>query len=125
MSNAQLARAAYANATAITPSMRDTEYRAFAEVTRRLADTDTETPQAFPRLAEAVQLNQRLWTMLATDVADAGNTLPDALRAQIFYLAEFTRHHSNKVLREKASPEVLVEVNTAMMRGLRAREGAV
>lgn len=119
-----MARSAYANASAITPSMRETEYRAFAEVTRRLAETEIDTPQGFPRLAEAIQINQRLWTMLATDVANDGNPLPDELRAQIFYLSEFTRHHSTKVLREKASPEVLVEINTAIMRGLRAREGA-
>ncbi|MEM8869771.1 MAG: flagellar biosynthesis regulator FlaF [Pseudomonadota bacterium] len=119
MSNVQFAQSAYASATAITPSSRDSEYRAFAEVTRRLAVTDISDPTAFPRLAEAVQLNQRLWGILAADVAEPGNGLPDAVRAQIVYLAEFTRQHSSKVLREKASPEVLIGINTAIMKGLR------
>jgi len=125
MSNTQLAQSAYASATAITPSTRDPESRAFAEVTKRLAGTTTNTPEGFPHLVEALHINQRLWTILATDVAEPGNNLPQALRAQIFYLAEFTRAHSAKVLRERASPEILVEVNTAIMRGLRANQGAV
>ena len=119
MSNVQFAQSAYASAAAITPSHRAAEYRALADATRRLANIDLNDPIAFPRLAEAVQLNQRLWGILAAAVAEAGNGLPDSLRAQIFYLAEFTRLHSTKVLREKTSPEVLVELNTAIMKGLR------
>ena len=56
---------------------------------------------------------------LAADVAGAENGLPQTLRAQLFYLAEFTMQHSAKVLAGRADAEVLVEINTAMMRGLR------
>ena len=78
----------------------------------------------FNGLATAIHDNRRLWTLLAGDVADEGNTLPQGLRAQIFYLAEFTLHHSPKVLDGSASADVLVEINTAVMRGLR-QQGAV
>jgi flagellar protein FlaF len=44
------------------------------------------------------------------------------LRARIFYLAEFTRAHTRKVLRRTAGPDALVEINLAVMRGLRASE---
>ena len=113
------ARSAYASATRIAPAPRDTEYRAFAEVTRRLADHEMESDLNFPRLAEALHLNRRLWGLLATDVARSGNGLPEELRAQILSLYEFVRQHSDRVLSERSSPAVLVEINTAVMRGLR------
>ncbi len=55
---------------------------------------------------------------MAADVADNLNSLPAPLRAQIFYLAEFTEQHSTKVLNGKADSDVLVEINTAILRGL-------
>ena len=51
-------------------------------------------------------------------------SLPPALRAQLFYLYEFTDQHSRKVLAGNASIEVLVDINTAVMRGLRGETGA-
>jgi hypothetical protein len=51
-------------------------------------------------------------------VADPGNELPDTLRAGLFNLAGFTQRHSAAVLAGTANAEVLVEINTAVMRGL-------
>lgn len=70
-------------------------------------------------MAEAIHENRRLWTILASDVVDKENGLPAQLRAQIFYLAEFTESHSRKVLAKEATADALVEINTAVMRGLR------
>ncbi len=53
-----------------------------------------------------------------------GISLPAALRARLFYLYEFTARHSRAVLDGKASVEVLVDINTAVMRGLRGEGGA-
>ena len=61
---------------------------------------------------------------MAVDVANKDNELPEALRAQIFYLAEFTQLHSRKVLRREATVAPLVEINSSVMRGLRMSEGA-
>ncbi len=120
MNSSALAQSAYSQAGSIAPTHRDTEYRAFARVTRDIASHSPDDPTAFPRLVEALHLNQRLWSLLAEDVADTANALPDALRAQIFYLAEFTRGHTSQILDGKAAPDVLVDINTAIMRGLRA-----
>ena len=66
----------------------------------------------------------RLWSTLALDVADPDNALPAALRAQLFYLFEFTEVHSRRLLgRDGASPDILVEINTAVLRGLRGEGG--
>jgi flagellar protein FlaF len=116
-----LAKTAYAaNKTPIrTP--RSTEYDAFAHVTHRLRTADARGTAGFADLAQALHANRRLWTLLAADVAEDGNGLPPDLRARIFYLAEFTTLHSRKVLRGDETAEALVEINTAIMRGLRAR----
>lgn len=115
-----LARTAYATAAPVRPP-RSVEYDAFARVTERLTQAAGGRAD-FPTLVSALAENQRLWTILATDVADADNALPEILRARIFYLAEFTRAHTRKVLRRTAGPDALVEINLAVMRGLRASE---
>ena len=57
-------------------------------------------------------------------MASDANALPDALRARIVYLAEFTRQHSRKVLGREAGIDALVEINTNVLRGLRGDGGA-
>jgi len=42
------------------------------------------------------------------------------LRAQLVYLGEFTRAHTQKVLRGEADPAPLIDINSAIIRGLRA-----
>ena len=74
--------------------------------------------RGFNELAVALHQNQRLWTILASSVADSSNQLPDDLRARIFYLAEYTAHQTRQVLREEGDPRVLIEVNMTVMRGL-------
>jgi flagellar protein FlaF len=98
---------------------RSVEYDAIARITHALKTAAQADKTQFSELATAIHDNRRLWTILATDVADAHNALPDTLRARILYLAEFTRHHSSKVLTDGASAMPLVEVNTAILKGLR------
>jgi flagellar protein FlaF len=112
------ARAAYAPAHSATRSGRSAELQVFTEVTTRLRQTAALGAPGFARLAAALHDNRRLWTRLAADVADDGNALPRALRAQLFYLAEFTEHHSRRVLRGEAEAQALIDINMAVMRGL-------
>ncbi|KFE34079.1 flagellar biosynthesis regulator FlaF [Thioclava atlantica] len=114
-----LAKTAYDNPDQPVRTARGTEFELFARVTRRLKQAAGAGKTAFPALAQAVYDNRRLWSVLAADVADPSNALPAELRARLFYLNEFTQTHSRKVLAGGASPEVLVEINTAIMRGLR------
>lgn len=128
MYNSELAHTAYARPDAPMRAPRTLEYDAFAQVTRRLAAapaaSDTAANAAFPRLAAALDDNRRLWRTLAADVADPGNALPPTLRARIFYLYEFTEAHSRRVLDGQAGTQVLVDINTAVMRGLRGNGGS-
>ena len=114
MNPSALAKTAYNDAAAPVLNHRRTEYQAFARVTHML----NLAGQDFPALAEAIHLNRRLWTLLASDVADTDNFLPEELRARIFYLAEFTDQHSRKVLNREAEVDILIEINRAILRGL-------
>ncbi len=107
-----------ANATS-TQSDRRGEYDTFARVTKRLRDAAMTEKTHYPRYVEALSDNQRLWTVLMVDVADDDNDLPEDLRARIAYLADFTRVHTRKILKEKASVVPLLEINIAVMRGLK------
>lgn len=118
MNALQKAKTAYVTNAAPIRSDRGNEYAAFAQVTRKLHTCIATGKKDFRELVEAVHENRKLWTILATDVARSENHLPDALRAQIFYLAEFTTEESRKILRGAGNLAVLVEINAAIMRGL-------
>ena len=98
---------------------RDTEYNTIAQITHRLKTASKRGAEGFTDLVSALQDNKRLWTVLAVDAADQANGLPKELRARIIYLSEFTRQHSSKVLSRAATADALIEINTAIMRGLR------
>lgn len=112
------ARQAYAPKTSALRTGRSTEHQLFSEVTTRLRKAADRLPTGFPAFAEAIHANRAVWTHLAAQVADDDNALSVDLRARIFYLAEFTAFHSRKVLKGEADIGPLVEINTAMMRGL-------
>ncbi|MBO6603382.1 MAG: flagellar biosynthesis regulator FlaF [Roseicyclus sp.] len=118
-----MARSAYAQPASPVRTDRGTEYAVFEKVTARLVQAENST-RGVGQKAAAIHDNRQLWTLLAGDVATEGNALPQALRAQIFYLCEFTLSHSRKVLKEGASLAPLIDINTAVMRGLRGEAEA-
>ncbi|MEM7546454.1 MAG: flagellar biosynthesis regulator FlaF [Pseudomonadota bacterium] len=119
MNNYASANTAYGNARSSASSPRQIEYQAFAQVTKEIRlSADTVTTD-FPRHAEALHRNLRLWTILSSSVIEGSNGLPDTLRARLYHLGEFTRNHTRKVLRGEGDAEALIDINTAIMRGLR------
>lgn len=117
MNATDMAQRAYAPTTAPTRSNRSIEYEVIARITFRLKRAIEGG--VFSALLEAMHENRKLWRTLAMDVADNENLLPKDLRARIFYLAEFTDIHTSKVISSKVSPVPLLEVNTAILRGLK------
>lgn len=118
------ARAAYSRPEAPQRNPRDLEYDLLARATKALSLAARGTPRNYPALVAALDENQRLWSALAADVAEPGNGLPAHLRAQLFYLYEFTAQHSQAIRDKDASVEVLIDINSAVMRGLRGQGGA-
>jgi flagellar biosynthesis activator protein FlaF len=113
----------YARREAPTRSPRSVEYDLLALATQRLRSGWTNRRDSFPGLVRALHDNNQLWSTLASDVAQPGNSLPATLRAQLFYLYEFTEKHSRAVLEGNGSVEVLADINMAVMRGLRGDGG--
>ena len=111
------AQRAYAPTTAPIRSDRSMEYDIIARITSRLKKAIESTN--FNDLVESLHENRKLWRVLAMNVSQADNELPKDLCARIFYLSEFTDHHTREVIRKKASAVPLLEVNTAILRGLR------
>lgn len=121
MTAIQQAQSAYRDQSGGIRTQRSLEYDAFARVTHRLRSAAETRDRDFARLAQALHDNRRLWTILASDVADSSNPLPPELRARIVSLAEFVRLHGSKVLNGRADVDALIEVNRAVMRGLDSR----
>lgn len=119
MTKLAAARNGYAAANAPTRSYKSIEYDILAQITRRLKAAADKGPAGFSALALALHDNKRLWNVFAQDVADPDNKLPDALRARLFYLAEFTHQHTTAVLRRRAQVAPLIDINMAILRGLR------
>lgn len=112
-------RATYVRPDAATRDLRGIEYELLARATAALVAAWPQRRNNFSALASAIDANLRLWTALGCDVADPGNALPTDLRARLFYLYEFTASHSRTILDGTGGVEVLVDINTAVMRGLR------
>jgi len=110
------AHSAYATLSPVR-SDRANELEAFQRVTALLRGADSHQ-----KLVTALHKNRDLWSILAAEVARADNPLPAQLRAQIFYLAEFTVHQSRKVLNKDASVDALIDVNNSMIAGLSGSE---
>ena len=120
MSAHALTQNAYGDATRAMGSPRNVEYQVFSQITGRMSRASAEG-RPFAELAQALHENLQLWTIIITDVTSAGNGLPVALRGQLANLSKFTRSHTQKVLRQEADAAILIEINTAVMRGLRGQ----
>lgn len=101
----------------VTRTFRDTEYDAFARVTRLLRKAIANDDRL--QIIEAVDHNNRLWTILASDLVSAGNRLPDDAKAGLLSLADFSLRHGRAVMFHKHSPDVLIDINLSVMKGLR------
>lgn len=117
MNQTTLAERGYAPTAAPLKSARKAEYDVIAKITSRL--TAAIMAKDFNKLIEAMHENRTLWRKLALDVAHPDNLLPDDLRARLIYLSEFTEHHTRRAIRREVSATPLVEINTAILRGLK------
>ena len=118
MNALEQARTAYGSAAAPIKTPRAAEFDALARVSHRLRDALRRKATDYPGFVAALADNRRLWTMFATAVAESDNALPKDLRARVFWLAEFTDHHSHQILTAGADAAVLIEINAAVLKGL-------
>lgn len=113
---------AYSDARAPVRDARGSEYQVIAAITHRMHTLDPKNPVTYPRFIEVLHENRKLWDVISTDVAFDTNKLPVPVKAQLFYLAEFVRFHTNRVIHENESHQVLIDINASVMQGLRPIE---
>ena len=106
-------------------STRGVELDVFTEITRAIDVAAGLGPLGYPQLVRALHSNRQLWTVLAADVSSADNELTSATLAQIFYLAEFVRLQTSKVLKGEGAISALTDINISIMRGLKAEPPAI
>ena len=115
---------AYAQPAAPIRTPRMAEYEVIARVTQRLVVAHQKRNEDRRGYLEAVFSNEQLWSTLAADVAEPDNGLPAMLRARLFYLYRFTCDHSRKIRQNIADAAVLIDVNKAVLKGLRGQGAA-
>ncbi len=120
MRASELARKGYTNTLKRTGSDIELELKIFTDITGRLASADIAKPGGISALNQAVADNARLWNIIFLDITNPDNTLSDALKSSLVYLAEFTREHTSKVLHGEAGHQILVEINNNVIAGKRA-----
>lgn len=113
-----MAQRAYANSFQSVATPRSVEFQVMARITHRIKKAMQSRDRR--ALIEAMHDNRILWNTFAADVAMPKNALPDELRARVLYLAEFTAHHTRKVLRNEDTAVALLEVNAAILGGLQS-----
>lgn len=116
--NASLrARSAYTTNQVAIKTPRSIEAQLLGDVTAQLRKAASQTDN-YPKMVDALHRNRQMWTTFAMNIADKDNELPKELRAQLFYLAEFTEAQSQKILRGEAQVGALIEINLSVLRGL-------
>ncbi|MFC3167359.1 MULTISPECIES: flagellar biosynthesis regulator FlaF [Paracoccus] len=115
--NAVSSFAGHGYGSSVVRTPRDAEYDVFSRITRMLRQAAEDKNGA--DVIAAVHKNNQLWTILAADLASAGNGLPDEVRGGLLSLASFSLRHGHRAMARKAAIEPLIDVNMAVMRGLR------
>ncbi|MFZ6765330.1 MULTISPECIES: flagellar biosynthesis regulator FlaF [Acetobacterales] len=110
--------AAYGSAIRQTEDPREIEYRVLARATALLeaAADPAAGPAALP---SALHENRMVWIAFAADLAAEGNAFADTVKARLISLARWVLAESDRVARESKAPAALIDVNRAVMAGLR------
>ncbi len=119
----QLVTRVYGEVAQRTASDSVTELAVFQQITgelERVAQAERPQPAAW---GSAISRNMQLWTLLATDLMQPGNLLPDDTKQGLLKLGLFVLSHSNEVLAQRADMNVLIDINRSIMAGLEHQPG--
>lgn len=117
------ARSVYGNVGRSIGSDRDIEIQVFQTAISRLRSISGLDFKLTSESAKILSDNMKLWDMLTVDLAHEANALDDKLSAQLIGLAKFVRVHTMSLYRGEGSVDVLVDINTAILKGLLGQPG--
>jgi flagellar protein FlaF len=121
--------AQYQTAQLHTASPLSVEIMAFQKITAALEQARVDAIQdlsAQPlmamqrhvRMCEAVQQNTRLWLTLLEDLNSPANRLGSDLKSRLASLAATSVNHGRRVVAGKATLNLLIDINRAIVAGL-------
>jgi len=120
MDQKQNALRGYGQVKRQTASDKHIELQLFSAVTARLrAQVQNNSSRLTGPMAEAILENAKLWNVLFCDLVGPDNKLAGDLKNNLISLAEFTQSHTQRVLRGQASIDILIEINSAIIQGLK------
>jgi flagellar biosynthesis activator protein FlaF len=103
-----------------TQSARSIEAKLFAEITAALVRAQRAGKPGFRDLVAALHRNRTLWDALLADLAQEANALPTPLKGQLIQLGHFVRQFTVRLLKGEDDVQVLIDINSAILEGLRA-----
>ncbi|WP_084146330.1 flagellar biosynthesis regulator FlaF [Hyphomonas oceanitis] len=113
-----LAFRAYGEVQQRTAGPKEIELSLFRQITEALeAVAAVETPP-LEAWADALYRNQQLWTIVATDLVNPDNTLPEETKRNLVSLSQFVRQCSNRVLAGNDGIADLIDINKSIIAGL-------
>jgi len=121
MSTASLARQAYQTSAHVAPTPKAIEADAFQRVTTLLKNSRETNNTTFGDTVQAVHMNKRLWSLLASALAEDQNALPQDLKVGLLNLALFTERQCKDVLSGESPVDAMIEINQAVLSGLKAK----
>ena len=98
-------------------SPRDQEAKVISAITKGLERHASEGPKS-ASLKDYLVKNQRLWVAVRNDTGSEGNTLPQALRAQLVSLSLWVERHTTSVLTGEGDVQELIDINRSLIAGL-------
>jgi|GEM_PF-1005778 len=123
MTDAYAAKRGYGQVKRQMSSDKHIEIELFSTITARLnthkVSSETSDLRLTPDMARDLLENAKLWQILMLDVLSDDNHLDLPLKRSLVSLAEFTQGHTQKVFRGESTIDVLIDVNTAILNGLK------
>ena len=116
---------AYKSTRTATSSGREIEADALTRCALKLNECIVmwDHPDDNMQLSDALKLNQRVWAILQTEVANDDCQLPSEVRVNILRLAAFINKHTFDILITPAKEKlnILVDINLNIAAGLQGR----
>ena len=110
--------AAYARTQNTTENPRHVEYKLLGQVTAALLQVE-EKPNDLHAFMDAVLWNQSVWSAFLTDLTHEGNRLPRQLKQDLASLSLWVIRETDRVIERRRGVDGLINVNRAVMAGLR------
>jgi flagellar protein FlaF len=120
---------AYVNTANLSMSDREIEAEALtkAALLLQMCQQNWDAPDRELKLTEALEFNQRLWSIFQGSLSEAEHPLPTQLRTDILRLGHFIDSRIFELLAFPASEKlnVIIHINQNLAAGLRTRAGNV